>query len=194
MTTGRTPARRVRNFTAGKKRAFVEFIAKGYSPTHAAKEIGLSRQAAYAQRNNDHEFAAAWSEAQEEQADLYEDALRRAALEQKNIGGIIFGLKNLRSDKWKDKHEVDVNRHSVNLNIQVSEGQAERIAAIAAREWALAQGWVAPEGGALQLTPLGVRLSSPLLLRAQPRTRASPRVSDRAAQLGPGRTRTVLVK
>ena len=156
MDNGRAPARRVRKFTAGKKRAFVEFIAKGHSPTHAAKEIGVSRQAAYAQRSNDPAFAAAWSEAQEEQADLYEDALRRAALDQKNIGGIIFGLKNLRSDKWKDKHEVDVNRHSVNLNIQVTGAQAEGIMARLARRWAEGQGLIDPDGGTPSL-PAGTR-------------------------------------
>ena len=113
----------------------------------------MSRQAAYAQRNNDPEFAAAWSEAQQEQADLYEDALRRSALEQKNIGGIIFGLKNLRSDKWKDKHEVDVSRQSVNLNIQVTEGQAEGMMARLARRFIAAQGLLEEPGGGAGAPP-----------------------------------------
>ncbi len=41
--------------------------------------------------------------------------MRKAAIDQHNIGGIIFGLKNLRSAKWRDRHEVD--RRSLNLNV-----------------------------------------------------------------------------
>ena len=109
--------RRVRKFTPGRKRAFVELLAAGHSPTGAAKAVGLSRQAAYSQRAADPGFAEAWSEALERQADLYEDALRRAAIDQKNIGGIIFGLKNLRPDRWKDRHETVVESRSVSLNV-----------------------------------------------------------------------------
>ena len=109
--------RRARKLTVGVKQAFVALIAGGYSPTRAAKEVGVSRQAAYKQRSADPDFSAAWGEALEQQADLYEDALRKAAIDQHNIGGIIFGLKNLRSAKWRDRHEVD--RRSLNMNVTI---------------------------------------------------------------------------
>ena len=127
--------RRVRKFTAGRKRAFVELLAAGHRPAGAAKAVGLSRQAAYSQRAADPGFAEAWSEALERQADLYEDALRRAAIDQKNIGGIIFGLKNLRPDRWKDRHETVVESRSVSLNItaQLSEATQAKVWEIAAR-------------------------------------------------------------
>ncbi len=51
--------------------------------------------------------------------DLYEDALRRAAIEQHNIGGIIFGLKNLRAAKWRDRHEIDRRSLNANVNLHV---------------------------------------------------------------------------
>ena len=110
-------------------------LATGYSPTRAAGEVGVSRQAAYRQRSNDPDFAEAWQEALQQQADLYEDALRKAALDQHNIGGIIFGLKNLRPAKWRDRHEIE--RWSVNANVnvtaQLSPAQAEALARVIAR-------------------------------------------------------------
>ena len=63
---------------------------------------------------------------------MYEDALQDAAIEKHNIGGIIFGLKNLRSDKWKDRHEVE-ERRSVEVSVTIgSLPQAQREALIAA--------------------------------------------------------------
>ena len=108
--------RRVRKLTQALKRKVCEAIATGASPTRAAEAVGVSRSALYYQRGVDPDFAAAWQEALEIQADMYEDALRQAAIEQKNIGGIIFGLKNLRADKWRDRHEVE-QRRSVEVSI-----------------------------------------------------------------------------
>ena len=112
-----TPEKRrlVRKITPALKRKVFEAMANGASPTRAAKAIGVSRSALYYQRDVDPDFRDAWEEALETQADMYEDALQDAAIEKHNIGGIIFGLKNLRSDKWKDRHEVE-ERRSVEVN------------------------------------------------------------------------------
>lgn len=122
-----TITRRTGKWTPALKRRFCEAIAAGASPTKAAGALDLSRQSAYYQRGIDPEFAADWAEALEEAADRYEDALDRLALKSGNVGAVIFALKNLRSGKWKDRHDVDVNRRSLSLNVQVSEGQAAGI-------------------------------------------------------------------
>ena len=58
------------------------------------------------------------SAALETQADMYEDALQDAAIEKHNIGGIIFGLKNLRPDRWKDRHEVEQRSVAVTMSYE----------------------------------------------------------------------------
>lgn len=92
----RNVQRRVSKMTPAKKRTFCEAIANGASPTRAARALGVARTTVYYQRSIDADFAAAWEEAQEQDADRYEDALDDAAIRMKNIGGIIFGLKNKR--------------------------------------------------------------------------------------------------
>ncbi len=109
--------RAVCKLTPALKRKVIEAIAKGASPTKAAKAIGLARSTLYYQRGIDPDFAEAWGEAQQMAADSYEDALEKAALRQGNIGGIIFGLKNLRPDRWKDRHEVDVEKRSLDVQL-----------------------------------------------------------------------------
>ena len=129
-----TPEKRrlVRKITPALKRKVCEAITNGASPTRAAKAIGVSRSALYYQRDVDPDFREAWAEALEAQADMYEDALRQAAIEKHNIGGIIFGLKNLRSDKWKDRHEVE-ERRSVEVSVTLEAlPPAQREALIAA--------------------------------------------------------------
>lgn len=74
--------RLVRKITPALKRKVCEAIANGASPTRAAKAIGVSRSALYYQRDVDPDFREAWAEALETQADMYEDALRHAAIEQ----------------------------------------------------------------------------------------------------------------
>lgn len=109
--------RRVAKMTPALKGKFCGALAEGASPTKAAQALGLARSTVYYQRGIDPDFKAAWEEALEQQADLYEDALRKAALVQGNIGGIIFGLKNLRPAKWKDKHEIV--QSSVNVHVSI---------------------------------------------------------------------------
>ena len=118
--------RRVSKMTAAKKRAFCEAIANGASPTRSAKALGVARSTIYYQRSIDSVFAAAWEEAQEQDADRYEDALDDAAIRMKNIGGIIFGLKNKRPGKWQDRKDVKVEqRHDHRHRLELP-GTSER--------------------------------------------------------------------
>ena len=112
--------RRVRQWTAARKRKFCQLVAAGASITKAAEAVGCTRQSAHYQRQIDPNFAGAWGEALERQADLAEDALAELAHKTKNVGAVIFSLKNLRHAKWKDRHELDVERHNFNFNITAS--------------------------------------------------------------------------
>ena len=71
--TARRPAG-FRKFTPGVKEAFVSLLATGYSPTRAASEVGVSRQAAYRQRSSDPDFVEAWQEALEHPSRLFSPA------------------------------------------------------------------------------------------------------------------------
>lgn len=103
--------------TPARKRNFCAALAAGASPTKAAKVIGVARSSCYYQRGNDPDFAEAWAEALERQADLAEDTLAELAHKTKNVGAVIFSLKNLRPGKWKDRHEVFTESHSTRLNL-----------------------------------------------------------------------------
>ena len=79
--------------------------------------MGCTRQSAHYQRQIDPDFAEAWAEALERQADLAEDTLAELAHKTKNVGAAIFTLKNLRPWKWKDRHEVFTESHSTRINL-----------------------------------------------------------------------------
>ena len=114
---GGTAKRRVRQWTLARKRKFCKLVAQGASITKAAEALGLTRQSAHYQRQIDLDFAEAWAEALERQADLAEDTLAELANRTKNVGAVIFSLKNLRPGKWKDRHEVFTESHSTRINL-----------------------------------------------------------------------------
>lgn len=114
---GGTAKRRVRQWTPARKRKFCELVAAGASITKAAEALGCTRQSAHYQRGIDPDFAEAWEEALERQADLAEDTLAELAHKTKNVGAAIFTLKNLRPWKWKDRHEVVSESHTTRLNL-----------------------------------------------------------------------------
>lgn len=99
--------RRVRKWTAPLKRRFSQAIAEGASTSKAAHALEMSRSGVYYQRSVDPDFAAAWDEALELAADLYEDRLHDLAVGDRNPASVIFQLKNRRPDRWRDRHEVD---------------------------------------------------------------------------------------
>ena len=65
---------------AGQKERFIDALrSNGGNASLALKQSGLARKTAYAHRNSDSDFAAAWQQAQEEALDeLYSEARRRA--------------------------------------------------------------------------------------------------------------------
>ena len=104
--------RRVSKMTPAKKRAFCKAIANGASPTKAARALGVARSTVYYQRSIDPDFDTAWVEALEQAADLHEDALHELSVKTRNVGAVIFQLKNRRPDKWKDRHEVEQHQET----------------------------------------------------------------------------------
>ena len=114
------------SFTPRRKAVFISAISEGASAKKAAELAGVARNTPYYQKKQDPEFADAWADAMERQADGLEDALHDLAIEKSNPAGIIFSLKNRRPEVWRDQHDLRVERN-YNLNIQVSEGQAAGI-------------------------------------------------------------------
>ena len=132
------------SFTPRRKAVFINAISEGASAKKAAELAGVARNTPYYQKKQDPEFADAWADAMERQADGLEDALHDLPIEKANPAGIIFSLKNRRPQVWRDQHDLRVERN-YNLNVQVSEGQAAGIVDRLARRRA--------EGPPLSLTP-----------------------------------------
>ena len=110
------PERRVAKMTPALKRKFCEALADGASPTKASRAIQIARSTAYYQRGIDPAFAEAWEEALERAADLHEDALHELSVKTKNVGAVIFQLKNRRPQKWQDRHDVKMEKRSITLH------------------------------------------------------------------------------
>src|SRR5262245_26651347 len=80
---------------------FLAAIAKCASPTKAAKAANIGRQHAYYTKDSDPDFAQAWTEAEQQGADMLEDELRRRALTDSDTC-LIFALKAHRPEKYAD--------------------------------------------------------------------------------------------
>ena len=63
------------------QRRMLEALARGISPTSAARAAGLGRSTAYLWRQSDPDFAAKWDEAVAEGIDLLEEEARRRAVD-----------------------------------------------------------------------------------------------------------------
>ena len=96
----------------------------------ASRALGLARSTVYYQRSIDPDFDAAWMEALEQDADRYEDALEQLATKTKNVGAVIFGLKNKRPGKWQDRHDVNVDKREVKYNVSLPALQEQELLAI----------------------------------------------------------------
>ena len=113
------PERRVAKMTPALKQKFCEALANGASPTKAAKALEVARSTVYYQRGIDPEFKDAWADALERAADRYEDRLDELAMESTHPAHVIFQLKNRRPQKWQDRHDVNVEKRSVNVEVGV---------------------------------------------------------------------------
>jgi hypothetical protein len=89
------------------KRFFDALTAQG-TVYDAAQAAGVSRNTAYRWRQEDHEFACLWDEANENAVDAVESVLYQSALGG-NIVAIIFYLKAHRSI-YRDKLNIDLKQ------------------------------------------------------------------------------------
>jgi len=118
--------RRRRSVSAKERKTFLDALRQGYSVTHAARPTGHARQRMYELREQDEEFAAAWSDAWEAGTDLLEDELRRRALGYDEVTydgdgnvlrrvhrfdtpAIVMALKARRPDLYRDNARVEVS-------------------------------------------------------------------------------------
>ena len=133
MQTIRTPKNR---------EAFLDALGEGLSIAAACRRAGISRVAAYAWRNDEEEFRAAWDEAVEEGTDLLEDAAIERARDASDTL-MIFLLKARRPDKFKDRAKVEhsgPNDGPIEINDVTDLDRAKALAALMARMKAQGQG------------------------------------------------------
>ena len=123
--------------TDKKRAAFLKTLAGGGSITKGCELIGISRQAMYARRSADEDFAREWDDAVEAGTDCLEDEAFRRAFEgtEKPVGFykgqasahvkeysdtlMIFLLKGRRPDKYRESVQ---HEHSGGVSITVSTG------------------------------------------------------------------------
>lgn len=84
------------------KPKFLEGLREHGVVTKAAKEAGITKQAAYHERKNSDKFAADWADAIDEYVDSLEHELFRRAKSGSDTL-LIFALKGKRPDVYGDK-------------------------------------------------------------------------------------------
>lgn len=95
------------NFTP-KKKLLLEGLSRHYTITAACEYAGISRPTAYAWKDEDPAFAAAWEEARNQAVErLEESAYERAS--RGNDVLTIFLMKGMRPEKYRDTFKADIN-------------------------------------------------------------------------------------
>ncbi len=75
----------------------------------ACKIIGKSRGHLYILRKEDPDFASQWDQVRDEAMESFADFAESqlfGAVKEGNIAAILFTLKNLRSERWKERREL----------------------------------------------------------------------------------------
>lgn len=104
----------------------VEFMADGSSMTAFASHIDVARSTINEWADKNPEFSEAVKRAKAKCATWWEQLARKGAMgEQVNHTLIIFGLKNMSPEEWKDRREVD------NISSDGSMSQPKQIQIIA---------------------------------------------------------------
>ena len=113
------PTRRIAKLMPGLKRKFCQALAQGANVTKAAQAIGVAKSTVYYQRSIDPQFKEAWADALDSAADRYEDRLDELAMESTYPAHVIFQLKNRRPQRWQDRHDVNVEKREVKVNVSI---------------------------------------------------------------------------
>ncbi len=119
------PAGRPTSYRPEYCEAVVQAARDGKSLTAFAAEIEVGRQSITDWVAAHEEFSLAVNRAKAIAASWYETQARRL-IEDGGTGAqatlVVFGLKNMGSDDWRDKHEVE---HSGGVNITISPTDAD---------------------------------------------------------------------
>ena len=125
--------------TTKKRKKFLKTLAETGNVTQACRHIGAARQSIYQLRDRDEKFKAAWASALETAADTLEEEARRRALGWKedrytNDGRsytveknsdllMIFLLKGMRPEKYRERHSVDGTVKTENTVIYIPDNK-----------------------------------------------------------------------
>jgi predicted DNA-binding protein YlxM (UPF0122 family) len=111
--------------TTIRRQRFLDYVRDGWSISAAAQKIAVTRQALYALKLADPEFARQWEDAYESGTDLFEDEVKRRALDgiEKPVfyKGEVVGhireysdslmaivLKARRPEKYRERFDVEI--------------------------------------------------------------------------------------
>lgn len=102
-----------------QKQAVLAVLAETGNIRQACIAAGVGRQSYYDWRNNDPEFAAAAELAAQDAADYLEEVARQRAIRDKNPSDLllIFLLKGLRPEKYRDNYNPGLNITADNVQI-----------------------------------------------------------------------------
>jgi transcriptional regulator with XRE-family HTH domain len=117
-------------------------MAKGFSLTAFAGEIGVARETIYAWENNHTEFGDAVKRARAVRVLYWEKRLIKA--ERAEATPIIFALKNACADEWRQTPDVSVSVNDLG-NIPIEQASAED-----ARRYLIATGALDANGRLIQ--------------------------------------------
>lgn len=92
--------------TALKKEEFLNELRKFPNVSKACRDVSVSRNTVYAHKKEDAEFSLLWDEALEEAIDAIEEEALNRATTGKSDTLLIFMLKALRPDKFKERSET----------------------------------------------------------------------------------------
>jgi hypothetical protein len=102
-------------------------MAKGFSLTAFAGEIGMSRETIYVWERQHAEFGDAVKRARAVRVLYWEKRLIKA--ERTEATPIIFALKNACADEWRQTPEISVSLNHPDLNKPVEQMSAEELRA-----------------------------------------------------------------
>lgn len=115
-------------------KAMKDHLSKGYSLTASAGKVGIVKQTAYNYAEEHPEFMDAISEGRSIGMALWEERLAIQAIEAPgNTAAIIFAMKNLYQDDWRDKRETDHTSSDKSMSPVGEVPAAERLAALIKR-------------------------------------------------------------